>query len=245
MTADVHALTGAYVLDAVSELERAAFERHLAECEACGQEVRELRETASRLGQAAVAPAPPADLKLRVMATISGVRQLPPESGFAGGLPLEAGRRRSGWTLRLLSAAAAVFLVATVVLGVLLVRESGSARDSRAYADSLAGLLQSGDAKVASARPSTGGTATVVVSRSQGKAMVITDGVPHPDGGKVYEAWLVDPDGTTMRPAGVLTGTSLRLPPIGTARGVGLTIEPPGGSATPSLPPIVTVDFPV
>ncbi|MGH3762579.1 RskA family anti-sigma factor, partial [Actinophytocola sp.] len=48
--ADVHALTGAYVLDAVSDDERAVVERHLGDCGACRQEVAELRETATRLG---------------------------------------------------------------------------------------------------------------------------------------------------------------------------------------------------
>jgi anti-sigma-K factor RskA len=242
MTADVHALTGAYVLDAVSELERAAFERHLAECEACGQEVRELRETAARLGQAADA-GPPPELRSRVMATISGVRQLPPEPAFSGELPLELGRRRGGWTLRLMSAAAAVFLVATVVLGVLLVRESGSARDSRQYADSLIGLLQSGDARVASNTATTGGTATVVVSRSRDKALVLASGMPSLGGGKVYEAWLIQSDGS-MKEAGLLSGSPLDVPGVGTAKGIGLTVEPPGGSRKPSLPPIAQVDFP-
>ena len=50
MTAsDIHSLSGAYALDAVDDLERAAFERHLRECEACALEVGELRETVSRL----------------------------------------------------------------------------------------------------------------------------------------------------------------------------------------------------
>ena len=48
--AEVHTLTGAYVLDAVTDLERAAFDRHVAECPACAAEVREFRETTARLG---------------------------------------------------------------------------------------------------------------------------------------------------------------------------------------------------
>ncbi|MDQ3787179.1 MAG: zf-HC2 domain-containing protein, partial [Actinomycetota bacterium] len=71
---DVHALTGAYVLDAVPELERVAFERHLAECDACTQEVRELRETATRLALAATAD-PPQELKARVLNQIRTTRQ--------------------------------------------------------------------------------------------------------------------------------------------------------------------------
>ena len=36
---DIHALCGAYAVDAVDDLERAAFDRHLADCEACAAEV--------------------------------------------------------------------------------------------------------------------------------------------------------------------------------------------------------------
>jgi anti-sigma factor RsiW len=36
---DIHALGGAYALDAVDDLERVAFDRHLAECETCALEV--------------------------------------------------------------------------------------------------------------------------------------------------------------------------------------------------------------
>ena len=32
---DIHALVGAYAVDALDDVERAAFERHLAECAAC------------------------------------------------------------------------------------------------------------------------------------------------------------------------------------------------------------------
>ena len=47
---DVHALSGAYAVDALDDLERAAFERHLAECPECRAEVDSLREAASLLG---------------------------------------------------------------------------------------------------------------------------------------------------------------------------------------------------
>ena len=41
MSADLHTLTGAYAADALSGTERLAFERHLDDCPACAQEVRE------------------------------------------------------------------------------------------------------------------------------------------------------------------------------------------------------------
>ena len=53
MRPDVHALAGAYALDALPADEQQRFERHLASCEACAEEVRGLAETAALLGEAA------------------------------------------------------------------------------------------------------------------------------------------------------------------------------------------------
>ena len=39
MSGDIHALSGAYAVDAVDDLERAMFERHLAQCGTCRAEV--------------------------------------------------------------------------------------------------------------------------------------------------------------------------------------------------------------
>ncbi|MCZ1011677.1 zf-HC2 domain-containing protein [Streptomyces lydicus] len=74
---DLHTLTGAYALGALSGREAAEFARHLAQCEACAREVRELQETAARLALA-VAEVPPADLRTRVMAA------LPKSGSFPG-----------------------------------------------------------------------------------------------------------------------------------------------------------------
>ncbi|SHN05127.1 anti-sigma factor [Actinacidiphila paucisporea] len=76
-TDDLHTLTGAYALGALSDTESGAFARHMARCRACAQEVQELRETAARLALA-VAEAPPARMRVRVMAALPEVRQLPP-----------------------------------------------------------------------------------------------------------------------------------------------------------------------
>ena len=77
MNADIHVLTGAYACDALDPGELSAFEDHLAHCEACAQEVAELRATAAALA-AAEAIEPPAALRERVMNQIVVTRQLPP-----------------------------------------------------------------------------------------------------------------------------------------------------------------------
>ncbi|NEC38751.1 zf-HC2 domain-containing protein, partial [Streptomyces rubrogriseus] len=81
-TEDLHSLTGAYALHALSDDERAAFERHLAGCVTCEQEAREFAAATARLGLAAtVAPAPA--LRDRVLHRVTTVRQVPPGGGTA------------------------------------------------------------------------------------------------------------------------------------------------------------------
>ena len=54
---DIHALSGAYAVDALDDIERAGFERHLAECADCRAEVASLRETAALLAEDAATDA--------------------------------------------------------------------------------------------------------------------------------------------------------------------------------------------
>ena len=77
MNADIHVLTGAYACDALDLSELGAFEEHLASCDACAQEVAELRATAAALALAE-AVEPPAGLRERVMAEVAITRQLAP-----------------------------------------------------------------------------------------------------------------------------------------------------------------------
>jgi anti-sigma factor RsiW len=227
---DVHALTGAYVLDAVPELERVAFERHLSECGACTQEVRELRETAARLGWSAAAE-PPAWLKSRVLARVSEVRQLPPDQ-----VPrAERGWARSPWALRLTSAAAAVLLVAAAAFGVLFFRERQASEQGRDLATALVGAS---DAKLVNGQGG-GGAAIMAVSRSQGRAVVITKDMPAPGAGKVYQAWFLK--GDQARSAGLMQGNQLSADGLGDADSIGITEEPAGGSQQPSMDPIIKV----
>ena len=58
MTDSLHALSGAYVVDALDDAERAAFERHLAQCPDCQQEVASLREATALMADDAAIPLP-------------------------------------------------------------------------------------------------------------------------------------------------------------------------------------------
>jgi hypothetical protein len=75
--AGLHTLVGAYVMDAVPEADRVAFEQHLTGCEPCRDEVRGLREATARLA-AAAAIEPRPELRDLTLLAASRLRQLPP-----------------------------------------------------------------------------------------------------------------------------------------------------------------------
>ncbi|MFE2150349.1 anti-sigma factor domain-containing protein [Streptomyces lavendulae] len=90
-TENPHEATAAYVLDALAEPERAAFEAHLETCPDCAREVREFAATAALLGTAVAVEPPPA---LRG-AVLRRIRELPAgtEPGAARRPDPEAGPR--------------------------------------------------------------------------------------------------------------------------------------------------------
>src|SRR6476646_7868300 len=106
---DMHPLSGAYAVDALDDLERARFERHLTECADCAAEVASLREAAALLALSVdTEPSPP--LRSRVLAEISTVRPLPPTAPAQ-----EVVRRTARRFPQLVAAAVTAALLATGV----------------------------------------------------------------------------------------------------------------------------------
>jgi hypothetical protein len=249
MSADLHTLTGAYAAHALSEVERLAFERHLAACPACAQEVRELTETAARLGAAVAAP-PPAALWERVRAEAVATRQLPPLAGRAerrrrgergrASAGLLGGRRRFP---PLLAAAAALLVAAVSVAALNLGLPGGQERP----VDLVASVLGAPDARrVVAALPGGPGQAAVVVSREQGRAVFEASGLPPAPADRDYQLWVVDRSGP--RPAGLVEAgggrvTRLLDGPVAGTEQVAVTVERRGGAARPTSEPVVVVDL--
>ena len=247
MNAEIHTLTGAYAMDALSETERAMFEHHMAECASCAAEVGELRETAGRLG-AAVAVSPPDSLKRQVMAAARRTRQLPPT------VASPASRRMAPrWQVWAAGVAAAACLVAAVAFGVQWAAayrqlDQGGARATQAeqQLDAVLSVLSAPDAKVATATTPGGGTATTVVSHGLGKVVFLARGVPSLAEDRSYQLWAIEPSGA--RSLGVLASGADLGPVVGDlAAGqtaIGLTVEPRGGSPQPTTSPLVLMSLP-
>ncbi|MGW6061500.1 anti-sigma factor [Streptomyces sp. NPDC055189] len=246
--ADLHTMTGAYVLHALSDEERSEFERHLEVCEACGQEVRELAATAGRLARA-VSVAPPADMKSDVLRRIATVRQQPPHTPPAGKTAGGTGRGRqlSRFALAACLAAAAAFGGVAVWQHQRADEAGQRAEQAQAQSEKLARVLAAPDAKASTGRLTDGATGTVVVAKSLNQAAFVAAEMPGPPSGKVYQLWFND-DGT-MRSAGLMdparsTEAVLLDGPVDQASGIGITVEPAGGSDEPTSDPVALMNFP-
>lgn len=243
----MHALSGAYAVDALEPDERDRFETHLRQCVDCRDEVDSLREAAAVLGTEDVAP--PASLRDRLLTDIAAIRPLPPlmpeqaavEPAVPAPVQLDSRRRTGpGFASRVpLLVAAAAVLIAGVGGAVL----RPWADDAPPAPEQLTAeaVLAAADADSVEKRFPDGAEATVVVSRSLGGAVIRTEDMRHAPEGKDYQLWLQTPAGE-MQPAGLMPdlrdATVLLEGDASRATGVGITVEPDGGSERPTSEPI-------
>jgi anti-sigma factor RsiW len=247
-----HTLAGAYAMDALDTRDQARFERHLARCPECVREVSGLHEATARLAGAAAVP-PSSAVKARVLAQTARTRQLPPViPGTPGPLARRwgparpkswrppAGRR--AWASRLalgLAGAAVVAAAAAWVTGAV-AGPAGRSLPGRPAAGShaIATVLTAPDVTMLTARVSTGGTATVVMSRHERTLVFAAAGLRALPASERYELWLMRPG--TDTPAGLLPmprhGMTGPVITSGLRDGdrLGLTVEPAAGTQHPT-----------
>ncbi len=259
MSIDVHTLSGAYALDALSPEEAAEFERHLEGCSACRDEVREFRAVVTAMGEQSWA-APPASLRRKVLdAAERTPQQRPParveEPGQAAApaatpadepaaTPADepagdlAARRRRSPALLL---AAAVAVVAAAVGGLVGIRGLGDDPAARLDVQASA-VFNAPDASQVALETANGGTLHIAVSATREEMAVDVRELPKLDRDHVYQLWAVHDGLTSSRAvlAGDSTGAAMGIPTQGTE--IAVTVEPDGGSKQPTTEPIATVD---
>jgi anti-sigma-K factor RskA len=256
-----HTLSGAYALDALTGTDRTRFERHLARCENCAQEIRELREATARLATAAACE-PPAGLTEQALAAAARTRQLPPVSlratarwpardaastGSPGPGYRPARLRRHAWVPRPAFAVATAAIVTGLLGGAGLLGAAAAHRldGQQLPAHTIAAVLTARDATMLSGRVTTGGTATIVMSHRYGELVFAAAGLRTLPSSEGYELWLMGPDGDT--PAGMLPDPRQGMTGPVIASGLtagdrlGLTIEPAGGAPHPGTAMILLI----
>jgi anti-sigma-K factor RskA len=210
-----HDLTAAYALDALEPDEARGYERHLAGCARCREELASLQAAAGALAYAAPPAPPPAGLRDRILDAARAER--------ANVVPLRPRNWASGPYVLTAAAALLVAVVGLAVWNVSLHDELGRAREA------LRGV------------PLTGAKGSVVLSGESG-ALVVSDLAPAP-AGKTYEAWVIE--GGRARAAGTFAGGGrtivvrlTRSLPAGAV--VAVTLERAGGVAQPTRKPFIT-----
>lgn len=222
---NLHALSGAYALDAVGEAERTRFERHLTRCVSCQREVSRLQEAASSFA-VAVSARPPARLRTRVLDAVASEAQTTPAAGTH---PREAQqsatgareaqqpatgareaqrpatahgpgtRLRRAWELRWAGKVAiplaAACLAVAVVFGVLYAIAQGRVSSSQMQEDRIADVLSAPGTRAITRKSSTGGMVIVDVASAMRELVVTTLDMPGLSPAKAYQVWVLRPGG--------------------------------------------------
>ncbi|MCI3901578.1 anti-sigma factor [Streptomyces spectabilis] len=239
----MHSLAVPYALDALDPDETRRFEKHLATCARCTDEVRALAADTVRLARAASVPAPE-DLRERILAAVRTTAQEPverrPVPGPGPEPPLAPPRRAPGRALLALAASAAVLaLVAVGFLALALARTDGELSDERAAAREIAHVLAAPDARASTGRDARGRGIAVVASRAERRAVVSVTGLGRPPDGRAHQLWVMRA-GSAPRSLGLLDGeTPVVAKDLSTrARSLAVTMEPDGGSTQPTSEPL-------
>ncbi|SDK86237.1 Anti-sigma-K factor RskA [Actinopolyspora mzabensis] len=254
MNTDMATFTGAYVANALSETERVAFERHMASCADCAEEVRQLEETTAFLGRT-TAVDPPGELKQRVLAEVAHTRQESPATaerprrrGSHGPRGDRDANRRASWGTRLATAAAIVGVVLAAGFGALAWNTQQELQQARADRDAaVERLVRAPDAKVATTS-ARGMEAVTVMSERMDKVMFLGSGMEPAPPERVYQLWFLGDYGAKSAgllrqvPSGNMSAMMAEIPPE--TRAIGITVEPAGGSEHPSTDPLLEMSMP-
>jgi anti-sigma-K factor RskA len=223
-----------WLLRALSDDEQAAFERHLAACGRCREEVVALRPAVEVLPLAAPPVDPPPELGDRIMRVVNSEAELLQAAGEEADRPeprkRERRRRPMFASLRPgLAAAAACVALAAGVIG---------------YAIGNSGGGGGGGANVVAAKVSFP-TARVSLRTQDGDASLQLTNMPSPPRGRVYQVWLKR-DGEMPRPTRalfVVRSGSVSIPGgVRDADQVLVTAEPRGGSPMPTRQPVIAAN---
>lgn len=223
---------GTYVLGAMPQDERIAYEEHLSACPICRAEADELGVTASVLPLGAPAMRPPDALKSRIMAEVEREAELLASAVGATrqAAPPAKRERRARWRLPMPAVAfGCAALIAGVVAGGVLF---GAGSDARSIP-----------------MQSTMQGASAEIELTDKGMIVVANNLETPDAGKVYMVWIQRP-GQAPEPTSALftprrdgSATASVTGDMDGVETVLINTEPLGGSTTPTTQPFLIADL--
>jgi anti-sigma-K factor RskA len=263
--------TAPYSLGALDEADRAAFEQHLATCDICTAEVRELREVAGLLAAGVAQRVPPPGLRDRILNDARSVRPISSAPGPVAAPPSAAApkavpaRRSSNTVLPWLVAIAAS--VVAIVLGQRYrseVRErvvaEAALANARLTMDSTGARLAQRDSLIASLvapdvqAVSVTGTgpspsARYFLDRRANRIVIAASSLPTAASGRTYQLWGIETGkapvslGTFNTDASGRALASLSVPAGLRIAVTAVTDEPLGGSPQPTTTPFLAATW--
>ena len=230
-------LKEAYVLGALPEDERAAFEEYLAAHPGRQAEIEDLSGLAGLLALAPPEHEPPAALRDRVMDVVESEAS-----------PPRAVRRRPSWWFGRLGSPRNVALGVAAALLVGLVSWNlalqGDVRDLRGQVEEARSADQtqeSQEIRLGGAWAEQGARAEVA-ALDEDRAVLVVEDLPSVPEDRTLQIWVIEgenpePSGL-LEPAGNMAATPISTPLEG-ADAIAVTVEPEGGSDAPTTDPVL------
>jgi hypothetical protein len=223
---------GAYLLGALTDLERQAFERHLAGCADCREELERLRPAADWLPRSVEQVEPSAALKASLMEVVEReARERHGEPARPGLMERAVGLVRRPPGLRPLLVASALVLGLVVGYGV---AQVVSGEDSRRVV-----------ARVDDRRVPSGSASLTLQGDGEDGGILRLHGLPSLRSDRVYQAWVKRENEIVPQPTfepGEDGGAAVAVPyDLTEADAVLVTREQRGGARAPGERPIIEV----
>lgn len=225
---------GAYLLGALTDLERQAFERHVAGCAECRDELERLRPAADVLPSSVAQVEPPPSLKASLMEVVNREAS---EAGERAAAPATPERRPRRLRLPSLAGFRPALVAGALALGVLAgfgAAQLGGGDETRTIAATVD----------ESALPDASGTVEIQDDGRNG-AILRVNGMPPAGEDQVYQAWVQRGGKVVPQPTFDVTrdGSGAAAVPedLSDAEAILVTREQRSGSEAPTEQPIITV----
>ena len=183
---DYKEMISAHALSTIEAAEERALNEHLEACAECRRDLDEWEAVAASLALSADPLEPSAEVRQRLLTQIQS------EKSVSNVVPLARTQRNLWNSLGSLGQIAAVILFAALIIAVIVLWQQNRRLRQE---NEVVQIMSAPRATVKTLNGTTeapSASAKIVID-SQGRALLITNGLPQPPSGKEYQLWIIDP----------------------------------------------------